>query len=98
LYWGVTKESDTEVFVPTRKGVRVHRAFAAKCEVRVDGKLQQKIFAYRAHAECEIRKKAMFKLSVVRVLSVTEITEAEYDRLIKSKRFPEGLTSPADQG
>jgi len=77
--------------MPGRSGVRVHKPFVALCQVRVNGQVEQHTFAYRAHSEHEVRKKAMLKLSVIRVISAMEVDEAEYDLLINSKRFPDGL-------
>ena len=74
-----------------RKGTRIHKAFAADCDIRVEGKVTRQKLAYRGHAESEVRKKISHRLTIVKVYSVTEITEAEYDELMQSKKFPEGL-------
>ena len=81
--------------MPRRCGSRVHLPFAAKCQVREGQKIVERTFVYRAHGVNEVRKKALTKLSVVRVLGISRITEDEYDVLMASKRYPDGLP-PAD--
>ncbi len=81
--------------MPRRKGVRTHKAFAVDCDIREEGKIVKRTLAYRAHAESEVRKKTEHRLAIIRVHDIREIDEAEYDKLMQSKKFPNGLKPDA---